>query len=145
MSILDLIQEVTMAGYSATEDVADGFENLEDGTYEGYVSDFYHKENDKGTEWFGFEITIPSENNRKYWGNLFLAKKMAVVNFKKTLNYIYKMSDVEMQATDFADIETGVETAKNAVVGAQVLLTLKTNKNDFQTFNLEVTEKAQQQ
>ena len=95
MSILDIIQEVQMEGYNASKDVSVGFENLADGVYEGYVSDFYHKQNDKGTEWFGFEITIPTENNQKYWGNLFLSKKMAVVNFKTTLNYIYKMSGVD--------------------------------------------------
>ena len=48
-----------------------------------------------------------------------------------------------MQATDFTDTEIGVETAKNNILGAEVLLTLKTNKNDFQTFKLEVITMAQ--
>ncbi len=143
MGILDILNAVAMEGYNAKEDVKGGFENLKDGVYSGYVSDFYFKSNDKGTEWFGFEITLPEENNQKYWANLFLSGKMAEVNFKRMLHYVYNMSGVTMDATEFADTELGTETAKNHVLGAQVNIELTTNAKDFQTFKMDVTAMAQ--
>ena len=140
MGIMDLLQEIELEGYNASEDVANEFENLPDGEYEGYICDFTYRVNDKGTEWFSFEITIPTENNRKYWANLFLSGKMAKVNLKKMLNYIYKLSGVAMESMDFADPEAGAAIAKEHVSGVFVYLTLKTNKNDFQSFTMERSE-----
>ena len=35
MGIMDLLQEIELEGYNASEDVANEFENLPDGEYEG--------------------------------------------------------------------------------------------------------------
>lgn len=140
MGVLDILQELQLEGYDPTDDVISEFENLEDGTYEGFISDFSFKQNDKGTEWFSFEITVPTEDNRKHWANLFLSGKMAKVNLKKTLNYIYKLSGTIMEATDFADMEVGVEQAKQLIMGVFVLLTLKTNAKGYQSFEMEKVE-----
>jgi hypothetical protein len=42
-----------------------------------------------------------------------------------------------MESMDFADPEAGAAIAKEHVSGVFVYLTLKTNKNDFQSFTME--------
>lgn len=140
MNLKELAAEILNEGFNPETDPVSDFDNLPDGQYDAMLTDVQWRVNDKGTEWLSMEFEILNEGfeNRKYFGMIFFSnERMQKFNIKRTMKYAAVLG-VELGVEDFDRPESTLVQALQNGCGQQVTLTLKTNKNNFQNF--EITE-----
>lgn len=129
--------EIFKKGFDPEKDPVSDFEQIADGTYKAFIKGFEFKEFATGTQAFQFKVKILDEpyENRIYFAALFLTEKGTATSLKTILKHAHRLN-IELDPDDFADTDIIVEKMQEAI-GYECVLTLKTNKNDFQNFKLD--------
>lgn len=136
-NLMGVAAEIFNKGFDPEKDPVSEFEQIADGTYKAIIDGFEFKEFSTGTQAFQFKVKIAEDPyiDRIYFGALFLTEKGTAPSIKILLKHANRLN-IELNADDFSDTDIIVEKMQEAV-GYECVLTLKTNKNDFQSFKLE--------
>ena len=130
-------KEIFNKGFDPEKDPVSDFERFADGTYKAIIDGFEFKEFATGTQAFQFKVKILDEpyENRIYFGALFLTERGTPTSIKTLLKHANRLN-IELEPDDFADTDIIVEKMQEAIE-YECVLTLKTNKSDFQGFTLD--------
>ncbi len=130
-------KEIFNKGFDPEKDPVSDFERFSDGTYKAIIDGFEFKEFATGTQAFQFKVKILDEpyENRIYFGALFLTANGTAPSMKTLLKHAHRLN-IQLNPEDFADTDIIVEKMQEAKE-YECVLTLKTNKNDFQNFKLD--------
>ena len=137
VNLMGAAAEIFNKGFDPEKDPVSEFEQIADGTYKAIIDGFEFKEFSTGTQAFQFKVKILEEpyENRIHFANLFLTEKGTATSIKTLLKHANRLN-IELEPDDFADTDIIVEKMQEAIE-YECVLTLKTNKNDFQSFKLE--------
>ena len=113
--------------------------SVKDGEYVGIVEKLEYRTSQKGNPYFSFTVNL-IEENKKYFGNLWLTDKSVKFSVSKFKSIIENLTGTPLTAEDFIDEKALIEKLNEKIVGTEVLLKLKTSNKGFQNFLMEKSE-----
>lgn len=113
--------------------------SVKDGEYVGIVEKLEHRTSRNGNPYFSFTVNL-IEENKKYFGNLWLTDKSIKFSVAKFKNIIENLTGEQLTYQDFTDEKALIEKLNEKIVGTEVVLKLKTNNKGFQNFLMEKSE-----
>ena len=113
--------------------------SMADGEYVGIVEKLEYRISQKGNPYFSFTVNL-IEENKKYFGNLWLSEKSVKFSVAKFKSIIENLTGEQLTYEDFIDEKALVEKLNEKIVGTEVVLKLKTNDKGFQNFLMEKSE-----
>lgn len=132
MSIADIFKELEEVKVEKDFSVADG-------EYVGIIEKLEHRTSQKGNPYFSFTVNL-IEENKKYFGNLWLTDKSIKFSVSKFKNIIENLTGEQLTYQDFINEKALIEKLNEKIVGTEVLLKLKTSDKGFQNFLMEKSE-----
>lgn len=132
MSLADIFKELEEVKVEKDFSVADG-------EYVGIIEKLEYRTSQKGNPYFSFTVNL-IEENKKYFGNLWLTDKSIKFSVSKFKNIIENLTGEQLTYQDFTDEKALIEKLNEKIVGTEVLLKLKTNDKGFQNFLMEKNE-----
>ena len=125
--LLAAAKEIFNKGFDPEKDPVSDFERF----------GFEFKEFATGTQAFRFKVKILDEpyENRIYFGALFLTANGTAPSMKTLLKHAHRLN-IQLNPEDFADTDKKKKKMQEAKE-YECVLTLETNKNDFQSFKLD--------
>jgi hypothetical protein len=113
--------------------------SVKDGEYVGIIEKLEYRTSQKGNPYFSFTVNL-IEENKKYFGNLWLSDKSVKFSVAKFKSIIENLTGTPLTVEDFIDEKALVEKLNEKIVGIEVLLKLKTSDKGFQNFLMEKNE-----
>ena len=135
MSLADIFKELEEV--KVEKDLKDF--SMADGEYVGIVEKLEYRISQKGNPYFSFTVNL-IEENKKYFGNLWLSEKSVKFSVAKFKSIIENLTGEQLTYEDFIDEKALVEKLNEKIVGTEVVLKLKTNDKGFQNFLMEKSE-----
>lgn len=132
MSLADIFKELEEIKVEKDFSVADG-------EYVGIVEKLEYRTSQNGNPYFSFTVNL-IEQNKKYFGNLWLTDKSVKFSVAKFKSIIENLTGEQLTYEDFIDEKALVEKLNEKIVGTEVLLKLKTSDKGFQNFLMEKSE-----
>jgi hypothetical protein len=132
MSLADIFKELEEVKTEKDFTIADG-------EYVGIVEKLEYRTSQKGNPYFSFTVNL-IEENKKYFGNLWLTDKSVKFSLGKFKSIIENLTGEQLTYQDFTDEKALVEKLNEKIVGTEVLLKLKTSDKGFQNFLMEKSE-----
>lgn len=132
MSLADIFKELEEVKTEKDFSVADG-------EYVGIVEKLEYRTSQKGNPYFSFTVNL-IEENKKYFGNLWLSDKSVKFSVSKFKSIIENLTGEQLTYQDFTDEKALVEKLNEKIVGTEVVLKLKTSDKGFQNFLMEKNE-----
>lgn len=132
MSLADIFKELEEIKVEKDFSVADG-------EYVGIVEKLEYRTSQNGNPYFLFTVNL-IEQNKKYFGNLWLTDKSIKFSLGKFKSIIENLTGEQLTYEDFIDEKALVEKLNEKIVGTEVLLKLKTSDKGFQNFLMEKSE-----
>ena len=112
---------------------------IKDGEYVGIVEKLEYRTSQNGNPYFSFTVNL-IEENKKYFGNLWLTEKSVKFSVAKFKSIIENLTGEQLTYEDFIDENSLVEKLNEKIAGTEVLLKLKTSDKGFQNFLMEKNE-----
>lgn len=135
MNIADVFKELEeVKAVKAEKDFS-----VADGEYVGIVEKLEYRTSQNGNPYFSFTVNL-IEQNKKYFGNLWLTDKSVKFSVAKFKSIIENLTGEQLTYEDFIDEKALVEKLNEKIVGTEVLLKLKTSDKGFQNFLMEKSE-----
>ena len=135
MNIADVFKELEeVKAVKAEKDFS-----VADGEYVGIVEKLEYRTSQNGNPYFSFTVNL-IEENKKYFGNLWLTDKSVKYSLSKFKSIIENLTGEQLTYQDFTDEKILVEKLNEKIVGTEVLLKLKTSNKGFQNFLMEKSE-----
>lgn len=135
MSLADIFKELEeVKAVKAEKDFS-----VADGEYVGIVEKLEYRTSQKGNPYFSFTVNL-IEENKKYFGNLWLSDKSVKFSVSKFKSIIENLTGEQLTYEDFIDEKSLVEKLNEKIAGTEVLLKLKTSDKGFQNFLMEKNE-----
>lgn len=135
MSLADIFKELEeVKGVKVEKDFT-----IVDGEYVGIVEKLEYRTSQNGNPYFSFTVNL-IEENKKYFGNLWLTDKSVKFSVSKFKSIIENLTGTPLTAEDFIDEKALIEKLNEKIVGTEVLLKLKTSDKGFQNFLMEKNE-----
>lgn len=113
--------------------------SMADGEYVGIVEKLEYRTSQNGNPYFSFTVNL-IEENKKYFGNLWLTDKSVKYSLSKFKSIIENLTGAPLTVEDFIDEKSLVEKLNEKIAGTEVLLKLKTSDKGFQNFLMEKNE-----
>ena len=113
--------------------------SVKDGEYVGIVEKLEYRTSQNGNPYFSFTVNL-IEENKKYFGNLWLSDKSVKFSVAKFKSIIENLTGEQLTYEDFIDEKALVEKLNEKIIGTEVLLKLKTSNKGFQNFLMEKNE-----
>lgn len=113
--------------------------SMADGEYTGIIEKLEYRTSQNGNPYFSFTVNL-IEENKKYFGNLWLSDKSIKFSLSKFKSIIENLTGTPLTAEDFIDEKVLVEKLNEKIVGTEVVLKLKTSNKGFQNFLMEKSE-----
>lgn len=113
--------------------------SVKDGEYVGIVEKLEYRTSQKGNPYFSFTVNL-IEENKKYFGNLWLTDKSVKYSLSKFKSIIENLTGEQLTYQDFTDEKALVEKLNEKIVGTEVVLKLKTSNKGYQNFLMEKNE-----
>ena len=113
--------------------------SMADGEYTGSIEKLEYRTSQKGNPSFSFTVNL-IEENKKYFGNLWLTDKSVKYSLSKFKSIIENLTGEQLTYQDFTDEKALVEKLNEKIVGTEVFLKLKTSNKGFQNFLMEKSE-----
>ena len=113
--------------------------SVADGEYVGIIEKLEHRTSQKGNPYFSFTVNL-IEENKKYFGNLWLTDKSIKFSLSKFKSIIENLTGEQLTYQDFTDEKALIEKLNEKIAGTEVLLKLKTSDKGFQNFLMEKSE-----
>ena len=113
--------------------------SVKDGEYVGIVEKLEYRTSKKGNPYFSFTVNL-IEENKKYFGNLWLSDKSVKFSLGKFKSIVENLTGTQLTVEDFIDEKSLVEKLNEKIVGTEVVLKLKTSDKGFQNFLMEKNE-----
>lgn len=135
MSLADIFKELEEV--KVEKDLKDF--SMADGEYTGIIEKLEYRISQKGNPYFSFTVNL-IEENKKYFGNLWLSEKSVKFSVAKFKSIIENLTGEQLTYEDFIDEKALVEKLNEKIVGTEVVLKLKTNDKGFQNFLMEKSE-----
>lgn len=135
MSLADIFKELEEV--KVEKDLKDF--SMADGEYTGIIEKLEYRTSQKGNPYFSFTVNL-IEENKKYFGNLWLTDKSVKFSLGKFKSIIENLTGTPLTAEDFIDEKALVEKLNEKIVGTEVVLKLKTSNKGFQNFLMEKNE-----
>ena len=135
MSLADIFKELEEV--KVEKDLKDF--SMADGEYVGIVEKLEYRTSQKGNPYFSFIVNL-IEENKKYFGNLWLTDKSVKFSLGKFKSIIENLTGEQLTYQDFTDEKALVEKLNEKIVGTEVVLKLKTSNKGFQNFLMEKSE-----
>ena len=132
MSLADIFKELEEV--KAEKDFS-----VKDGEYVGIVEKLEYRISQNGNPYFSFTVNL-IEQNKKYFGNLWLSEKSVKFSVAKFKSIIENLTGTPLTVEDFIDEKSLVEKLNEKIVGTEVILKLKTSDKGFQNFLMEKNE-----
>ena len=132
MSLADIFKELEEVKVEKDFSVADG-------EYVGIIEKLEYRTSQKGNPYFSFTVNL-IEENKKYFGNLWLTDKSIKFSLSKFKSIIENLIGEQLTYQDFIDVKALVERLNEKIVGTEVILKLKTSDKGFQNFLMEKNE-----
>lgn len=132
MSLADIFKELEEIKVEKDFSVADG-------EYVGIVEKLEYRTSQNGNPYFSFTVNL-IEQNKKYFGNLWLTDKSIKFSLGKFKSIIENLTGEQLTYQDFTDEKVLVEKLNEKIVGIEVVLKLKTSNKGFQNFLMEKSE-----
>lgn len=132
MSLADIFKELEEIKVEKDFSVADG-------EYVGIVEKLEYRTSQNGNPYFSFTVNL-IEQNKKYFGNLWLTDKSVKFSVAKFKSIIENLTGEQLTYEDFIDEKALVEKLNEKIVGTEVVLKLKTSDKGFQNFLMEKNE-----
>ncbi len=132
MSLADIFKELEEV--KAEKDFS-----VKDGEYVGIVEKLEYRTSQNGNPYFSFTVNL-IEQNKKYFGNLWLSEKSVKFSVAKFKSIIENLTGTPLTVEDFIDEKALVEKLNEKIVGTEVVLKLKTSDKGFQNFLMEKSE-----
>ena len=132
MSLADIFRELEEVKVEKDFSVADG-------EYVGIVEKLEYRTSQKGNPYFSFTVNL-IEENRKYFGNLWLSDKSVKFSVSKFKSIIENLTGEQLTYQDFVNEQELVEKLNEKIAGIEVLLKLKTSDKGYQNFLMEKNE-----
>ena len=132
MSLADIFKELEKVKVEKDFTIADG-------EYVGIIEKLEHRTTQKGNPYFSFTVNL-IEQNKKYFGNLWLTDKSIKFSVAKFKNIIENLTGEQLTYQDFTNEKALIEKLNEKIVGTEVLLKLKTSDKGFQNFLMEKNE-----
>ncbi|WP_064590316.1 hypothetical protein [Streptobacillus moniliformis] len=138
MALMDLLSQ--LEEIDVTKGYGEGGNNLSDGTYNGYCEDFIYT--DKQEKGGLFTIKLKTIAQESYGFFININEKTIKFNLQNMMTSIYRISGenldyTALQTNAITQPEIFVESMKSLIVGKECTFTLKTNKNGYQTCQIE--------
>lgn len=135
MSLADIFKELEEV--KVEKDLKDF--SMADGEYAGIIEKLEYRTSQKGNPYFSFTVNL-IEENKKYFGNLWLTDKSVKFSVAKFKSIIENLTGEQLTYEDFIDEKALVEKLNEKIVGTEVVLKLKTSDKGFQNFLMEKSE-----
>lgn len=132
MSLADIFKELEEVKTEKDFTIADG-------EYVGIVEKLEYRTSQNGNPYFSFTVNL-IEQNKKYFGNLWLTDKSIKFSLGKFKSIIENLTGEQLTYQDFTDEKVLVEKLNEKIVGIEVVLKLKTSNKGFQNFLMEKSE-----
>lgn len=132
MSLADIFKELEEVKTEKDFTIADG-------EYVGIVEKLEYRTSQNGNPYFSFTVNL-IEQNKKYFGNLWLTDKSIKFSLGKFKSIIENLTGEQLTYEDFIDEKSLVEKLNEKIAGTEVLLKLKTSDKGFQNFLMEKSE-----
>lgn len=132
MSLADIFKELEEVRVEKDFSVADG-------EYVGIVEKLEYRTSQNSNPYFSFTVNL-IEQNKKYFGNLWLTDKSVKFSVAKFKSIIENLTGEQLTYEDFIDEKALVEKLNEKIVGTEVVLKLKTSNKGFQNFLMEKNE-----
>lgn len=113
--------------------------SVKDGEYVGIMEKLEYRTSQNGNPYFSFTVNL-IEENKKYFGNLWLSDKSVKFSVAKFKSIIENLTGEQLTYEDFIDEKALVEKLNEKIVGTEVVLKLKTSDKGFQNFLMEKSE-----
>lgn len=138
MAMMNLLQQ--LEEIDVTKGYEDGGNNLDDGTYDGYCEDFVYTDKQEKGGLFTIKLKTMSQDPYAFFINI--NEKTVKFNLHNMMTSIYRISGENLdytvlQTTAITQPEIFVKTMKPYLIGKECTFTLKTNKNGYQTCQIE--------
>ena len=138
MSLADIFKELEEV--KVEKDLKDLKDfSMADGEYAGIIEKLEYRTSQKGNPYFSFTVNL-IEENKKYFGNLWLTDKSVKFSVAKFKSIIENLTGEQLTYEDFIDEKALVEKLNEKIVGTEVVLKLKTSDKGFQNFLMEKSE-----
>ena len=132
MSLADIFKELEEVKTEKDFTIADG-------EYVGIVEKLEYRTSQNGNPYFSFTVNL-IEENKKYFGNLWLTDKSVKYSLSKFKSIIENLTGEQLTYQDFTDEKALVEKLNEKIVGTEVVLKLKTSNKGYQNFLMEKNE-----
>lgn len=132
MSLADIFKELEEVKTEKDFTIADG-------EYTGIIEKLEYRTSQNGNPYFSFTVNL-IEENKKYFGNLWLTDKSIKFSLGKFKSIIENLTGEQLTYQDFTDEKVLVEKLNEKIVGTEVVLKLKTSNKGFQNFLMEKSE-----
>jgi hypothetical protein len=132
MSLADIFKELEEVKVEKDFTIADG-------EYTGIIEKLEYRTSQNGNPYFSFTVNL-IEENKKYFGNLWLTDKSIKFSLSKFKSIIENLTNEQLTYEDFIDEKALVEKLNEKIVGTEVVLKLKTSDKGFQNFLMEKSE-----
>lgn len=132
MSLADIFKELEEVKTEKDFTIADG-------EYVGIVEKLEYRTSQNGNPYFSFTVNL-IEQNKKYFGNLWLTDKSIKFSLGKFKSIIENLTGEQLTYEDFIDEKALVEKLNEKIAGTEVILKLKTSDKGFQNFLMEKNE-----
>lgn len=132
MSLADIFKELEEIKVEKDFSVADG-------EYVGIIEKLEYRTSQNGNPYFSFTVNL-IEENKKYFGNLWLTDKSIKFSLSKFKSIIENLTNEQLTYEDFIDEKALIEKLNEKIVGTEVVLKLKTSDKGFQNFLMEKSE-----
>ena len=138
MSLADIFKELEEV--KVEKDLKDLKDfTIADGEYTGIIEKLEYRTSQKGNPYFSFTVNL-IEENKKYFGNLWLTYKSVKYSLSKFKSIIENLTGEQFTYQDFTEEKALVEKLNEKIAGTEVLLKLKTSDKGFQNFLMEKSE-----
>ena len=132
MSLADIFKELEEVKVEKDFTIADG-------EYTGIIEKLEYRTSQNGNPYFSFTVNL-IEENKKYFGNLWLTDKSIKFSLSKFKSIIENLTGTPLTVEDFVNEQELVEKLNEKIVGTEVVLKLKTSDKGFQNFLMEKSE-----
>lgn len=132
MSLADIFKELEEVKVEKDFTIADG-------EYTGIIEKLEYRTSQNGNPYFSFTVNL-IEENKKYFGNLWLTDKSIKFSLSKFKSIIENLTNEQLTYEAFIDEKALVEKLNEKIVGTEVVLKLKTSDKGFQNFLMEKSE-----
>lgn len=132
MSLADIFKELEDVKVEKDFTIADG-------DYVGIIEKLEYRTSQNGNPYFSFTVNL-IEENKKYFGNLWLTDKSVKFSLGKFKSIIENLTGEQLTYQDFVNEQELVEKLNEKIAGVEVLLKLKTSDKGFQNFTMEKNE-----